>query len=192
MHWIHLVFCFNGFESITKMRQGWRVRLLLATAVARSADVLLLDEPTNHLDLQAQLFGLKFCLSMCILDPKCKIIPFGCFSQAVSWLVNYLTCKCKSTSVVREPREEGKGVEQQPKARIVTTKNLWKPKNPLMVKTSSIDFKTSVGLFSLFREYLSVHVCSLKQQNNDVFAPWMLSVETRIIPANNIIIYEMS
>lgn len=31
---------------------GWRVRLLLATAVARAADVLLLDEPTNHLDSQ--------------------------------------------------------------------------------------------------------------------------------------------
>lgn len=58
-------------KPICELSGGWRVRLLLATAVARSADVLLLDEPTNHLD-----------------------------AQAVSWLVVYLTRKRDSTSVV--------------------------------------------------------------------------------------------
>lgn len=57
-------------KPICELSGGWRVRLLLATAVARSADVLLLDEPTNHLD-----------------------------AQAVSWLVVYLT-RCAPTSVV--------------------------------------------------------------------------------------------
>ena len=42
------------------LAEGWRVRLLLATAVARSADVLLLDEPTNHLDAQAFCEGFVF------------------------------------------------------------------------------------------------------------------------------------
>ncbi|CAK9005147.1 unnamed protein product [Durusdinium trenchii] len=57
-------------KPVCELSGGWRVRLLLATAVARAADVLLLDEPTNHLD-----------------------------SQAVSWLVSYLNHR-KSTSVV--------------------------------------------------------------------------------------------
>mmetsp|Transcript_168167 Transcript_168167/g.322893 ORF Transcript_168167/g.322893 Transcript_168167/m.322893 type:complete len:708 (+) Transcript_168167:81-2204(+) len=49
-------------KAIQELSGGWRVRLLLATAVAQRADVLLLDEPTNHLDV-----------------------------DAVHWLVNYLT-----------------------------------------------------------------------------------------------------
>jgi len=40
-------------RAIRDLSGGWRVRLLLATAVARGADVLLLDEPTNHLDVEA-------------------------------------------------------------------------------------------------------------------------------------------
>jgi len=49
-------------KAIRELSGGWCVRLLLATAVARKADVLLLDEPTNHLD-----------------------------TTAVQWLVDYLT-----------------------------------------------------------------------------------------------------
>jgi ATP-binding cassette subfamily F protein 3 len=35
---------------------GWRIRLNLAQALMRPADLLLLDEPTNHLDLDATLW----------------------------------------------------------------------------------------------------------------------------------------
>lgn len=48
-----------GFDAKLRLRRirelsgGWRVRLLLATAVVQCADVLLLDEPTNHLDAEA-------------------------------------------------------------------------------------------------------------------------------------------
>ena len=49
-------------RAIRELSGGWRMRLLLATAVAQRPDVLLLDEPTNHLDV-----------------------------EAVQWLVSYLT-----------------------------------------------------------------------------------------------------
>jgi ATP-binding cassette subfamily F protein 3 len=35
---------------------GWRIRLNLAQALMKPADLLLLDEPTNHLDLEATLW----------------------------------------------------------------------------------------------------------------------------------------
>ena len=59
-------------KRIRELSGGWRVRLLLATAVAQRADVLLLDEPTNHLD-----------------------------AEAIEWLVRYLTDDLRdATSIV--------------------------------------------------------------------------------------------
>ena len=51
-----------GFSEMAQARPvarfsgGWRMRLNLARALMRRADLLLLDEPTNHLDLDAVLW----------------------------------------------------------------------------------------------------------------------------------------
>ena len=54
---------------ISALSGGWKMKLALAKAVLKNADILLLDEPTNHLDV-----------------------------VNVSWLVNYL-CTCGITSI---------------------------------------------------------------------------------------------
>mmetsp|Transcript_87833 Transcript_87833/g.284317 ORF Transcript_87833/g.284317 Transcript_87833/m.284317 type:complete len:1490 (+) Transcript_87833:154-4623(+) len=38
-------------KSVQELSGGWRMKLLIASAMLRECDILLLDEPTNHLDV---------------------------------------------------------------------------------------------------------------------------------------------
>ncbi|TMP30286.1 ATP-binding cassette domain-containing protein [Pseudoalteromonas rubra] len=47
-------------DAVSAFSGGWRMRLNLAQALIRDADLLLLDEPTNHLDLDAVYWLERF------------------------------------------------------------------------------------------------------------------------------------
>ena len=56
-----LGFTNNQIENpVSDFSGGWRMRLNLAQALIRDADLLLLDEPTNHLDLDAVYWLERF------------------------------------------------------------------------------------------------------------------------------------
>ncbi|MBB1335671.1 ATP-binding cassette domain-containing protein [Pseudoalteromonas sp. SR44-5] len=56
-----LGFANNQIENpVSDFSGGWRMRLNLAQALIRDADLLLLDEPTNHLDLDAVYWLERF------------------------------------------------------------------------------------------------------------------------------------
>merc|ERR1712048_929158 len=51
-------------KNVADLSGGWRMRLLLASAMMKQADVLLLDEPTNHLDVHAIEWLCNYLLSV--------------------------------------------------------------------------------------------------------------------------------
>merc|ERR1719326_769541 len=51
-------------KAVSELSGGWRMRLLLASAMLKQADVLLLDEPTNHLDVHAIEWLCQYLLSV--------------------------------------------------------------------------------------------------------------------------------
>mmetsp|Transcript_91956 Transcript_91956/g.268916 ORF Transcript_91956/g.268916 Transcript_91956/m.268916 type:complete len:1478 (-) Transcript_91956:56-4489(-) len=58
-------------KSVQELSGGWRMKLLIASAMMRDCDILLLDEPTNHLD-----------------------------TASVEWLANYLKGLTTTTAMV--------------------------------------------------------------------------------------------
>jgi ATPase subunit of ABC transporter with duplicated ATPase domains len=51
-------------KSVNELSGGWRMKLLLASAMMRHCDILLLDEPTNHLDKESVAWLSKYLVSL--------------------------------------------------------------------------------------------------------------------------------
>jgi len=51
-------------KAVSDLSGGWRMRLILAVAMMKQADILLLDEPTNHLDVHAVKWLCQYLLSL--------------------------------------------------------------------------------------------------------------------------------
>lgn len=58
-------------KNVSELSGGWRMKLLLASAMMQNCDILLLDEPTNHLD-----------------------------KESVAWLAHYLTSLTRTSLLV--------------------------------------------------------------------------------------------
>jgi len=51
-------------KSVSELSGGWRMKLLLASAMMRNCDILLLDEPTNHLDTESVAWLAQYLCSL--------------------------------------------------------------------------------------------------------------------------------
>lgn len=51
-------------KQVSELSGGWRMKLLLASAMMRDCDLLLLDEPTNHLDKESVAWLAQYLCSL--------------------------------------------------------------------------------------------------------------------------------
>lgn len=70
-------------KLVSDLSGGWRMKLILARAMLKNADVLLLDEPTNHLDVQAIAWLENFLIkqnnaSMMIISHEASFLNKVC------------------------------------------------------------------------------------------------------------------
>lgn len=73
---------------ITSLSGGWKMKLALATAVLRKADILLLDEPTNHLDV-VNVQWLVDYLTTCGITSIIVSHDSGFLNKVCQYIINY-------------------------------------------------------------------------------------------------------
>lgn len=73
---------------ITSLSGGWKMKLALATAVLRKADILLLDEPTNHLDV-VNVQWLVDYLTTCGITSIIVSHDTGFLNKICQYIINY-------------------------------------------------------------------------------------------------------
>lgn len=73
---------------ITSLSGGWKMKLALATAVLRKADILLLDEPTNHLDT-VNVAWLENYLMTCGITSIIVSHDSGFLDKVCQYIINY-------------------------------------------------------------------------------------------------------
>ncbi|ODV61402.1 translational elongation factor 3 [Ascoidea rubescens DSM 1968] len=74
--------------SIHSLSGGWKMKLALARAVLRNADILLLDEPTNHLDTVNVAWLVNY-LSTCGITSICVSHDSGFLDKICQYIIHY-------------------------------------------------------------------------------------------------------
>lgn len=77
---------------ITSLSGGWKMKLALATAVLRKADILLLDEPTNHLDTVNVAWLVNY-LNTCGITSIIVSHDSGFLDKVTQYIINYQNFK---------------------------------------------------------------------------------------------------
>lgn len=73
-------------QQVTTLSGGWRMKLALARAMLRNADILLMDDPTNHLDVLNVQWVIDY-----INSETCKNITFLIISNDTGFLDHVAT-----------------------------------------------------------------------------------------------------
>merc|ERR1719181_2183009 len=71
---------------VTSLSGGWRMKLALARAMLRKADILLMDEPTNHLDVLNVQWVVDY-----LTGEECKNVTSLIVSHDTKFLDNVAT-----------------------------------------------------------------------------------------------------